>query len=76
MNPDYLDYKNCKCKKSLVNKLVECSFGEECTENFEETRLVEINLTECKHNSCTLYIVFFSIFFAINAGIFFVLTGT
>ena len=53
----------CECygswlvsRKSLVNKLVECSFGEECTENFEETRLVEINLTECKHilAHCTL----------------------
>ena len=56
MDPVYLDYKNCKCRKSLLNKLVECSFGEECTENFEETRLVEINLTECKHilAHCTL----------------------
>ena len=42
---DYLDYKNCKCKKRLADKLVE-----ECTENIEETRLVEINSTECKHN--------------------------
>ena len=46
---DYLDYKNCKCKKRLADKLVE-----ECSENIEETRLVEINLTECKHNFCTL----------------------
>ena len=66
---DYLDYKNWKCKKSLVNKLVECSFAEECTENTDETRLVEINSTECKHNSCTLYIVLFSIIFTVNVGI-------
>ena len=33
---EYLDYKNCKCKNRLVNKL-----GEECTENIEETMLVE-----------------------------------
>ena len=60
-----LDYKNCKRKKTLVDKLVERCFSKECTENVEETRLVEINSTECnsvenkcKHNSCTLYIRF------------------
>ena len=37
----YLDYKNCKCKKRLVDQLVE-----ECSENIEETRLVEINSVE------------------------------
>ena len=36
---EYLDYKNCKCKKRLVNKLVE-----ECNENIEETRPVELQL--------------------------------
>ena len=67
---EYLDYENCKSKKRLVNKWVEHSSAEECTENIDETRLVEINLTECnsvenkcKHNSCTLYIVLFSIVF-------------
>ena len=57
--------------KRLVNKSVE-----ECTENIDETRLVEINSTECnsvenkcKHNSCTLYIVLFSITFTVNIGI-------
>ena len=34
---EYLDYKNCKCKKRLTYKL-----AEECNENIEETRLVEI----------------------------------
>ena len=29
---EYLDYKNCKCKKRLVDKLVERSSAEECTE--------------------------------------------
>ena len=67
---DYLDYKNCKWKIRLVDKLFERSSTEECTKNIDETRLVEINLTECnsvenkcKHNSCTLYIVLFSIVF-------------
>ena len=30
---EYLDYKNCKCKKRLVDKLVEPSSAEKCTEN-------------------------------------------
>ena len=30
---EYLDYKNCKCKKRLINKL-----AEECTEDIEEIR--------------------------------------
>ena len=33
---EYLDYENCKCRKQLVDKLVE-----ECNENIEETSLVE-----------------------------------
>ena len=58
---EYLDYKNCECKKRLVNKLVDHSSAEECIDNIEETRLVEINSTECnsvenkcKHSSCML----------------------
>ena len=65
---EYLDYKNCECKKYLADKL-----AEECTENIEETRLVEVNSgeKESKHkrSSCTLYIVLFSIFFTIKVGI-------
>ena len=52
----------------LADKLVE-----ECTENIEETRLVEITSSknENKHtcSSSTLYIVLFSIFFTINVRI-------
>ena len=48
----------------MVDKLVE-----ECNENIEETSLVKINSTKCKHNSCILYIVLFLIFFTINIGI-------
>ena len=66
---EYLGYKNCKCKKSLVDKLVQRGSAKECTENIEETRLVEINSTDCKHNSCRLYIVLFSIVFTVNIGI-------
>ena len=48
---EYLDYKNCECKKRLADKL-----AEECTKNIDETRLVEINSTECNsaENKCTL----------------------
>ena len=48
----------------MVDKLVD-----ECDENTEETSLVKINSTKCKHNSCILYILLFSIFFTINIGI-------
>ena len=33
---EYLYYSNCKCRKKLIEKLIE-----ECTENIEETKLVE-----------------------------------
>ena len=65
---EYLDYENCKCRKKLVDKLVE-----ECTENIEETKLVEKtsakNENKHKCSSCTVYIVLFSIFFIISIGI-------
>ena len=58
-------------KKGLEDKLVE-----ECTENIDERRLVEINSTEHnsienirKHNSCTLHMVLLSIFFTVKVGI-------
>ena len=58
----YLDYKNCTCRKRLVDKLVE-----ECTESIKEVNKVSENKNKC--SSCILYIVLFSIFFAINIGI-------
>ena len=61
---EYLANKNCKCRERLADKLTE-----DCTENIKETNLVIINLTKCKHNSCELYIVLFSIIITINIGI-------
>ena len=67
---EYLDYENCKCRKKLVDKLVE-----ECIENVKEVILVKITSAEDENNhknkccSCTLYIVLFSIIFTINVGI-------
>ena len=55
---EYLDYETCKCKKRLINKLVD-----ECTETIEEVKLTNIIFTEnenensCKCISCTVYIV-------------------
>ena len=65
---EYLHYENCKCRKKIVDELVE-----ECTEAIEQVKLAEIALSEDKnkHNcsSCTLHIVLFSIIFTINVGI-------
>ena len=46
---EYLDYENCKCRKRLVDQLVE-----ECGENIEEEKLSEIVLLEHK-NECACY---------------------
>ena len=65
---EYLDYENCKCRRKLVDKLVE-----ECTETVEEEKTAQITLVEDKNkhkwSPCTLYIVLFSILFTINIGI-------
>ena len=65
---EYLDYENCKCKKKIVNKLVE-----ECTETFEEMKLTKVTSAENESvgrcRSCTLYIMLFSIIFTVNIGI-------
>ena len=61
---EYLHYENCKCRKRLVDKLIE-----EYNENIEETSFIKINSTKCNSNSCILYTVLFSIFFTINIGI-------
>ena len=57
-------------KKKLVDKLVE-----ECSEYVEEVKLAKLNLAEQenrhinKSNSCTLYIVLFSLILTTNVGI-------
>ena len=60
---EYLDYKNCTCKKRLVDKLVE-----ECNETVdEEVEIIDNNKNKC--NSRIVYILLFSIIFTINVGI-------
>ena len=65
---EYLDYENCKCKKKLVDKLLE-----ECTENVKEVKLAKITSAEnenvCKCSSCILYIVLSSIISPIKVGV-------
>ena len=63
---EYLDYKNCKCKKKLIDPLIE-----ECTENIDETKIINENENENKHKYSffVVYIVLFSIIFTINIGI-------
>ena len=65
---EYLDYENCKCRKKLVNKLVD-----ECTETVEEVKLAKITLAENenenKYSSCTVYIVLMIVIFTIFTGI-------
>ena len=65
----YLDYSNCKCRKKLVDPLIE-----ECTENIDETKLFNITLAENENsyhkcNSCKVYIIFMTIIFTIFTGI-------
>ena len=64
---EYLYYEDCKCRKKLVDKLVD-----ECTETVEEVKLPKITLAEnensYKCSSCTVYTVLFWIFFTINVG--------
>ena len=65
---EYLDYSDCKCRKKLVDPLVE-----ECTENIDETKLVNItveNKNNSKDTSYDVYEVLFWIFF-----IFFIIDG-
>ena len=49
---EYLDYENCKCKKRLVDKLVE-----ECNENIDEAKLTEVALFEHVNESVCSYTV-------------------
>ena len=64
---------NCKCRKKLVDKLID-----ECTETTEEVKLAKTTLTEnenenkyssCEGSSCKVYIVLMMVIFTIFAGI-------
>ena len=63
---EHLDYKNCKCRNKLVDKLVE-----ECSENINGDKMlhneildvIPLNDYKTSFNSCTIYIVLFAVFF-------------
>ena len=60
---EYLDSENCKCRKKLVDRLVE-----ECSENIDEVKIAEMALFELRNDcksSCTTYVVLV----VINIGI-------
>ena len=68
---EYLDYKNCKCIKRLIDKLLQ-----KCSESIDGNKMLynetlnvipldviplDVYKNEC--NSCTIYIVLFAVFF-------------
>ena len=65
----YLDYKNCKCRKKIIDILIE-----ECSENIDENKMLyneTLNIISSSDNnkttdSCIVYIVLFSVFLIIN----------
>ena len=59
----YLDYSDCMCRKKLIDSLIE-----ECTENDDETKIVNITV-ENKNSSCKMYFVLITVVFTIFAGI-------
>ena len=64
---DIGDYEKCKCRKKLVDKLVE-----ECTETVEEVKIAENeneNTHKCNSWILHLYITLFSILFTIYVGL-------
>ena len=60
---EYLDYKKCKCKNKLVNKLIE-----ECSESIDGNKMIH-NDYQNVCNSCKVYIVLFAIAFLIIIGV-------
>ena len=62
---EYLDYKNCKRRKRIIDKLLE-----ECSENIYENETIDViplnaiplNVYKKVCNSCMVYIVLFIIF--------------
>ena len=60
-----LDYKNCRWRKRLVDKLVE-----EWSENIDGIEIIyDTTLNEKVCDSCTIYIVLFAVAFLIIIGI-------
>ena len=54
---EYLDYINCKCRKKIVDKLVEYSSAEEYTENVDEVKPADENECVCSYKICAVMAV-------------------
>ena len=65
---EYLEYENCKCRKKLVDELVD-----ECVETVDEVKIAKKSLAEneggSKCSSRTVHVMLFSTIFIINVGI-------
>ena len=63
---EYLDYERCKCRKRLIDKLVE-----ECNENIDGNEINNVTLNEYKNvcESCAICIVLLGILFIISISI-------
>ena len=59
----YLDYSDCKCKRKLIDPLIE-----KCIENDDQTKIVNI-IVENENSSCKEYIVLMTVVFTIFTGI-------
>ena len=65
---EYLDYKNCRCRKKIIDKLLE-----ECSENidgndmlYNETLDIISSSDNKTSDSCVVYIILFSVFLIIS----------
>ena len=65
---EYLDYKNCRCRKKIIDKLVE-----ECSENIDGNELLYNETLDAipsngnkTSNCCVAYIILFSVLLIIN----------
>ena len=64
---EYSDYKNCKCRKRLINKVVK-----ECSENIDENWMIynsTLNAIQLNDYSWTVHIVLLVIFFIMSISI-------
>ena len=65
---EYLDHKNCKCRRKIAGELLE-----ECIENINERAIIyNKTLHDYESSSCTLYIVLFVVFLVINISTVFI----
>ena len=65
---EYLGYSNCKCRKTLVESIID-----ECTKTIEEVKIVNITVENensyYKCSSCSVNIIFMIVVFTVFTGI-------